>query len=63
MPATVSRSYKDIKIKGKEDKGIFYDGSGWNSDNFGPIIIPAKGDTIQINPANINIWKQLIVFE
>ena len=63
LPATVSRSYKDIKIKGKEDKEIFYDGSGWNSDNYGPIIIPAKGDTIQINPANINIWKQLIVFE
>ncbi len=63
LPATVNRSYKDVKIKGKEDKGIFYDGSGWNSDNYGPIIIPDKGDTIQINPANINAWKQLIVFE
>jgi len=63
LPATVSRSYKDIKIKGKEDEGIFYAGSGWNSDNYGPIIIPAKGDTIQINPGNIKIWKQLIVFE
>ena len=63
FPASANRSYKDIKIKGKEDEGIFYDGTGWNSDNYGPIIIPAKGDTIQINPANINIWKQLIVFE
>jgi len=63
LPATVSRSYKDIKIKGKEDEGIFYYGSGWNSDNYGPIVIPAKGDTIQINPGNINIWKQLIVYE
>ncbi|GMR25146.1 MAG: signal peptidase I [Ignavibacteria bacterium] len=63
FPPTVIRNYMDVKIKGKEDEGIFYDGSGWNSDNYGPIIIPAKGDTIQINPANINIWKQLIVFE
>lgn len=51
LPAAANRSYKDIKIKGKEDEGIFYDGSGWNSDNYGPIIIPDKGDTIPINPA------------
>jgi len=57
------RSLQNIKPKGREDEGIFYNGSGWNNHNYGPIRIPAKGDTIHINPVNIHIWKQLIVFE
>ena len=63
LPSTAKHSFKDIKPKGMEGEGIFYKGSGWNSDNYGPIIIPSKGDTIPINPNNIHKWKQLIVLE
>jgi signal peptidase I len=63
LPESVLRSFNNIKHEGKEDEGIYYSGSEWNDHNYGPIIIPAKGDTIQINPENIHIWKQLIVFE
>ena len=63
LPSTAKHSFKVIKPQGVEAEGIFYKGSGWNSDNYGPIIIPSKGDTIPINPDNIHIWKQLIVLE
>lgn len=31
--------------------------------NYGPIKIPAKGDTIELNPKNIKFWQPLINFE
>ena len=63
LPKSILRSFNNIKPAGKEDEKIYYNGSGWNNHNYGPIRIPAKGDTIHINLENINIWKQLIVFE
>ena len=63
LPVSALRSSQNIKPEGKEDEGIFYNGSGWNNHNYGPIRVPARGDTIHINPENIHIWKQLIVFE
>jgi signal peptidase I len=36
----------------------------WNVDNFGPIGIPKKGATIEINPKNICLYRRIIgVFE
>ncbi len=63
LPGTVRRSFENIKPKGKEDEGIFFSGTGWNSDNYGPVRVPAVGDTIQINTDNIETWKRLIVSE
>lgn len=33
---------------------------GWNEDNFGPVIIPAKGLKIMLNQSNIEIYKRAI---
>ena len=63
LPSTAKHSFNNTKPKGVEAEGIFYKGSGWNSDNYGPIVVPSEGDTIPINPQNIHIWKQLIVLE
>ena len=63
LPETFSRNYENFKPEGEEDERIFYSGTGWNSDNYGPIRIPAMGDTIKINNDNINAWKPLIVYE
>ena len=63
LPETLRRSFENIKPIGLEDEGIFYGGTGWNSDNYGPVRIPAVGDTININTDNINVWKPLIVYE
>ncbi len=63
LPETVRLSFENIKPKGKEDEDIFYSGTGWNSDNYGPVRVPAVGDTININTDNIDVWKRLIVDE
>lgn len=32
----------------------------WNEDNFGPLYIPEKGETIELNSRNIAIWERVI---
>ena len=32
----------------------------WNQDNFGPIVIPKKGSTIQLTKENIHLYKKII---
>lgn len=32
----------------------------WNLDNFGPLLIPAKGQTLQLTPQNIALYRRLI---
>lgn len=35
-------------------------GKDWNVDNFGPIYIPAKGETVKIGPKNIALYRRVI---
>ncbi|MCL5027652.1 MAG: signal peptidase I [Bacteroidetes bacterium] len=35
---------------------IFPTGMPWNEDNYGPLIVPKKGDTIQLNMDNVAQW-------
>ncbi len=35
---------------------IFPKGMPWNEDNYGPLIIPKKGYTIQLNASNVEQW-------
>lgn len=46
-----------------KDDNIYPPGAKWNKDNYGPIIIPAKGDTIKIAPENFERWKSVIVMD
>ncbi len=52
--AIISRS--DIFSSGESDRRVFPPGRDWNSDNYGPIIIPKKGIKVDLNPKNINDW-------
>jgi signal peptidase I len=57
----------DNRIYPKEYKeyGIFPPGAG-NRDNFGPIRIPAPGDTLYFNPSNTEDWfeqLQVVLYE
>jgi len=63
LAENVRRSFEIIKPTGKEDEGIFYSGTRWNTDNYGPVRVPAMGDTIKIHTDNIEVWKRLIVYE
>lgn len=53
-PAVGSATLRMDK-EGLGDPRVFPDGAyfGWNKDNFGPLIIPAKGWTIEMNAENI----------
>lgn len=43
-----------------KEPGIFPIGSGWNTDNYGPLVIPAKGDIIKLTENNLPQWKTFI---
>ena len=50
----------DIIMQGVQGKGIFPPGNKWNKDNYGPVSIPYKGLTIDINSGNIDEWGIII---
>lgn len=39
---------------------IFPKGSGWNEDNYGPYVIPKKGDRVNLTLANVEWWRTII---
>lgn len=45
---------------GESEKNLYPGNNGWNSDYYGPLVIPFKGQTIQINLRSINAWKTII---
>lgn len=54
---------KIIEPKNTAEQGVFpndLENFPFNSDNFGPIIIPKKGETVQINKSNIALYKRVI---
>jgi len=46
--------------KGVPDFQIFPKGMNWNKDNYGPLVIPKKGDVINLNVSNIERWRTII---
>lgn len=51
---------RTAKQKGFRTEGIFPAGSGWNEDNYGPLVIPRAGSTLYLNPENLETYKMLI---
>ena len=49
-----------IKSEGQMDPRIFPVGSSFNEDNYGPIVVPKKGDAIQLNNSNYLQWSTFI---
>jgi len=37
-----------------------HDGRGWSMDNFGPIVIPSRGSTVQLNLENLPVYERII---
>src|SRR5690606_24228513 len=49
--------------KGNRDYGIYPSaGTGWNKDNYGPVVLPKKGESVQINKENIGLYGEAISF-
>jgi signal peptidase I len=53
---------KEIQQKGRWDHSIFPNDPNfaWNIDNFGPMLIPQAGETVQISTENISLYKRII---
>lgn len=39
---------------------IFPRGAFWNEDNYGPVVVPKKGQTVELNYRNIELWRTII---
>lgn len=39
---------------------IFPEGSGWNEDNYGPLVIPKIGNKIKIDSSNFQAWEMFV---
>lgn len=63
LPPTVKYSNENVRRRGMVEENIFPRGSKWNRDNYGPIIIPKKGDTSEVNSRNLEKIKQIIVMD
>ncbi len=59
-PSTVKVNYNFVVPKGLPNPIIFPEGSDFNEDNYGPIIVPYKGMEIKLNQKNIKQWKVMI---
>ena len=51
---------KPLQPPGFPDYNTFPKDSGWNEDNFGPLVIPSEGEKVKITPANFQQWKTFI---
>ncbi|WP_117882900.1 signal peptidase I [Aureibaculum luteum] len=58
---TVKSITKTMQPKGR-DGGVFpqVPSLGWNTDNFGPIYIPKKGETVKLTKESLPFYKRLI---
>ena len=60
--ANVESITKTLEEPGKWDPSIFPSDQRypWNVDNFGPLTIPAKGATVQLNVDNLPLYRRII---
>jgi signal peptidase I len=60
VPLNIKFDSPGIKPKGLVDDRIFPVGAPYNEDNYGPIVIPKKGQVIELSPYNYFKWNTFI---
>lgn len=60
IPANIFYQKYAIQPEGVKNQKIFPLSKNWNKDNYGPIIIPKKGDKIELTLENIYDWEMII---
>ncbi len=67
VPSPLPRNMKfdtdRVEPAGYGDPRIFPEGSPYNEDNWGPVVIPRKGDVIQLSAENYRQWRVFIMRE
>ena len=58
--APQSKFMGNIMPKGVSNPDIFPKNSGWNEDNYGPLVVPKKGDVIKLWRENLEMWRVFI---
>ena len=59
-PSHIQYLMPNILPKSYTRPDIFPEGSGWNKDQYGPLVIPQKGDIVKLTLENIDIYKMII---
>lgn len=59
-PSHIQYVMPSILPKSFSRPDIFPKGSGWNKDQYGPLVIPKKGEIVNLNPENIEVYRTLI---
>jgi signal peptidase I len=59
-PPNIQYRKPRVDPPGMRDPNIFPKGFNWNNDNYGPLVIPSKGDVIELNKHNIEMWRTII---
>ena len=60
--ANVKSVKRIVKPNGKRDAQVFphSENYSWNIDNFGPLSVPSKGTTVELNTSNLAIYERII---
>lgn len=58
-PSYLHINLNEVAIENIGTKLFPYD-KKWTIDNYGPVIIPAKDMTVELNPKNIELWQNAI---
>jgi signal peptidase I len=60
IPSNILYQNQSIQKLGIKNSRIFPPSKNWNEDNYGPIVVPQKGDKINLTLENIYDWKMII---
>ena len=60
IPRNVKFNSSVVKPPGLADEHIFPKGAPFNEDNYGPLVIPKKGDEIGLTPDTFERWRIFI---
>ncbi len=63
LPRNMKFNSSRILPAGAADPRIFPVGAPFNEDNWGPIVVPRKGDVIHLSPENFAGWRVFIARE
>jgi signal peptidase I len=63
LPRNMKFNSSHIQPPGYADVRIFPPGAPYNEDNWGPVVIPRKGDVIPLSSANFHQWQTFIARE
>ncbi|MEE9289316.1 MAG: signal peptidase I [Bacteroidota bacterium] len=60
FPRNVKFNISEMRPAGEPDPRTFPPGSQFNEDNYGPLVVPKRGDTLKITSENFTQWHVFI---